>query len=102
MNPFLKHAEEIFATARGAGAEDCELAILIAADGSIRILEPAGWELESLRIHHGAHAAYRVQRLAGQVRLEARTSSQACVLEGIRPQPTLDGVLSDFPRYLTA
>jgi hypothetical protein len=102
VNPFLKHAEELFATAQRGGAEDCELAILIAGDGAIRILESRGWELEPLRLFHGAREAYRVSRTADQVRLEARASGESCLLETNRPGRCLGGALADFPRYLTA
>ena len=102
VNRLLRHAEEIFATAQGGCIEDCELAILVGHDGAIRMLEPQGWELEPLRLHHGAQAAYRVTRTAGQVRLEARSLGESCVLETNRSERPLGGMLADFPRYLTA
>ncbi len=102
MNPFLQHAEEIFATAQGGGSEDCELAILIGRDGGIRMLAPGGWNLEGLRLHHGAEEVHLVQRRGGRVRLEARSRGESCVLETSRGERTMGGALADFPRYLTA
>jgi uncharacterized FlaG/YvyC family protein len=79
VSPLLKHAEEIFATAR-EGMEDCQISILVGGDGAIHMLPAADWELEPLRMHYGAHAAYRVSRSQGQVRVEGRTSDQSCTL----------------------
>jgi hypothetical protein len=100
VSAFLKDAEEIFETARQGGAEDCELAILVGRDGGIHMLPASGWELETLRLHHGARAAYRVTRNGGGVRLEARSADEACLLQAKPPKPWRAS-LSDFPRYLT-
>ncbi len=81
MSPFLERAEEILATARRAAGPDCDVAILIARDGALRFVPAEGWELEPLRLEHGAEAAYRVQRLRGRVRVEARGPLRHCVLE---------------------
>ena len=80
MSAFLRHAEEIFATARTAGTEDCDLSILVNREGGIHMIAGADWQLESLRAHHGASAAYRVHRSRGSVRLEARSATQSCTL----------------------
>jgi hypothetical protein len=100
VSAFLKHAEEIFATARTAGAEDCDLSILVNREGGIHVIEAAGWQLESLRAHHGASEAYRVHRTHGSVRLEARSATQSCHLAADRPERRLLPSLQDFPRYL--
>lgn len=100
MSAFLKHAEEIFATARTAGGEDCELSILVNREGGIHVIAGGDWQLESLRAHHGASAAYRVQRTNGSVRLEARSATQSCLLAAERPERGLMPPLYDFPRYL--
>ncbi len=102
MNPFLKHAEEIFTTAAEAAGEDCAVAILVGHDGCIRMLQARDWGLEPLQVHHGAREAYLVQRSAGRVRLEARSGAESCVLETRQPEPTLGGALTDFPRYVTS
>ncbi|HYW48832.1 MAG TPA: hypothetical protein VE959_38570 [Bryobacteraceae bacterium] len=99
MSRFLKHAEEIFATAR-EGGEDCEFAILVGGDGGIHVLAGSGWELEPLRLHHGAAAAYRVTRTGGRVRLEARSAAESCRLE-TRAAAAVRAGLRDCPQYLT-
>ena len=100
MSAFWKHAEEIFEAARHGGAEECELSILLHRDGSIHMLTGSEWQLESLRQHHGAAAAYHVSRKAGGLRLEARSAGESCVFQTSQrahPQPVL---APDFPRYL--
>src|SRR5689334_17363135 len=96
VSPFLQNADEIFQTARDAGPEDCDMAILVKGDGGIHMLPACDWELESMRLHHGARAAYRVSRKDGGVRLEARSASQSCLIQSAKPER----LLSDFPRYL--
>ncbi len=100
MSAFLKQVEEIFAVARRARAEASgELAILVGTDGAIHVLEAPDWELERLRAHHGARAAYLVSRRAGRVRLEARTASEYCRLEGLTPAAVLRPAIDDYPHY---
>ena len=100
VSAFLKHAEEIFATARTGGAEDCDLSILVNHDGGIHVIAGGDWQLESLRAHHGASAAYRVHRTNGSLRVEARSAAQSCLLTTERPERGLLPPLHDFPRYL--
>lgn len=98
VSSFLQHATEIFATAREAAGEDGDLAILIGPEGGIQMLSDEGWDLEALRIHRGARAAYRVVRSAGRVRLEARSAGESCRMETERPSPgSLCGGVLDFP-----
>src|SRR5580658_7472100 len=73
----LRHAEEIFAAARTAGPEDCDMAILVDRDGGIHMIAGADWELEPMRLHYGASAAYRVNRSGGHVKLEARRANES-------------------------
>ena len=101
VSAFLRHAEEIFAVARQGGGEDCEMAILVAGDGGIHVVTGAGWGLEPLRLHHGARAAYRVTRAAGQVRLEARSAGECCLLESSERGMPLRAPIPDYPQYLT-
>jgi hypothetical protein len=101
VSPFLKHAEEIFLAAREGGADDCEMSILVSRDGGIHMLCGADWELEPLRIDHGARAAYRISRRAGGVRLEARSADESCLLQS-KPRARLTAAMApDFPQYLT-
>jgi len=97
----LQHAEEIFATARQAGQDDCEVAILIQRDGGILMVPVSGWELEPLRMHHGASAAYRVSRNGSRVRVEARSAGETCMLQSESPARAVRACMHDFPQYLT-
>ena len=105
MSSFLRKAEEIFATAREGGPEDCNLAILVSRDGGIHMVEGSDWGLESLRLRHGATAAYRVARNGGRVQVEVRSADESCVLRTDQPQrPRRQPVcttIPDFPGYLT-
>jgi hypothetical protein len=99
VSPLLKHAEEIFTTAQ-QGVEDCQLSILVGSDGAIHMLPAADWELEPLRLHYGARAAYRVSRSRGQVRVEGRTVDHSCTLRTPRnPPPHL--LLPEVAHYQT-
>jgi hypothetical protein len=101
VSAFLKHAEEIFATAREGAQDDCELAILVSSEGAIHMLPASDWELEPLRKHHGASAAYRISRTCGRVRLEARSGSETCTLQSEQPAYVLRSAIPDFPQYVT-
>jgi len=98
VNSFWTHAEEIFSTARQNREEDCGMAILVGHGGAIRVTSAEGWNLESLRLHHGAVAAYQVTRRDGRVRVSARSAEASCVLEDAANRPVLD-LLAECPRY---
>jgi hypothetical protein len=100
VSAFLKHAEEIFAAARTAGPEDCDMAILVNRDGGIHIIAGADWQLEPMRLHYGASAAYRVNRTGGHVRLEGRRANESCTLVVEQPVRAARNGLADFPQYL--
>jgi hypothetical protein len=100
VSAFLRHAEEIFAAARTAGPEDCDMAILVNRDGGIHMIAGADWELEPMRQHYGASAAYRVNRNGGQVKLEARRANESCTLVAEQPVRATRYGLADFPQYL--
>ena len=100
VSAFLKHAEEIFSAAQGGGLDDCEMSILVSREGSIHMLAGAGWELEPLRIHHGARAAYHVSRMGGGVRLDARSDEESCLFE-TRQSARVPPMPPDFPQYVT-
>lgn len=101
MSALLKDAEEIFATAQAAGANDCDYSIVVGHDGGIHLIADADWALESLRTHYGASAAFRVKRGGEGVRVEARNAAGSCLLTAARPERALLPSLADFPRYLT-
>ncbi len=97
MSAFFQQAEEIFATARtagAAGAEDGDLAVLVDEAGSIRVVAAGGWDAEALRLDRGARSVYRISRRGGRVRLEGRTSGERCLFESGRP-----AAAPDFPCY---
>jgi hypothetical protein len=101
VSPFLQHAEEIFSTALAGGPGDCEWALLVSPEGGIHMLAANGWQLEPLRIDHGAREAFRVTRSGGRVRVEARSAGGSCFLESGAAPAAFRPVLSNFPQYLT-
>ena len=101
VNAFLRNAEELFATAREGGAEDCDIAVLVGPDG-IHMVCGSDWGLEPLRRHHGAQAAYRVTRSGGSVALEGRSAGASCRLEAAKPARLLPGPRWPIPGYQTS
>jgi hypothetical protein len=99
VNAFLRNAEEIFAAARQDAGEDCQFSVLVGADGSIHMVFGSDWDIEPLRQHHGARAAYRVTRSAGSVALEGRSAGASCRLEAAHPARALLGPLAHIPCY---
>ena len=88
MSKFLADAEEILRVATVRAGGECmpdELAILIDGKGTIRMLDAAGWRIDSLQASYGVDTVYRVAVKSGQARLEGRSGFQSCVLE--IPQP---------------
>jgi len=88
VGAFWTDAANLFETARqadGYGSPDCDWAILIGANGGIRMLQATGWTLPALLAQHGAEAAYRVTRESGHVRLEGLNRSETCVLGSESP-----------------
>ena len=88
---FWRHAEEIFATARQNAGKTAVWRSWSAPGGAIHIASAEGWNLEALRLHHGAAAAYQVTRRDGQVRVEARSSERKMHVRG-------SGIRWRFPR----
>jgi hypothetical protein len=79
------------------------MALLVNADGAIHVMPAEEWNLEPLRVHHGARAAYRVSRGRSGVRLEARSAAgQSCVLEAPGQCGQRLGILPDNPQYQIA
>ncbi len=99
MSAFLRNAEELFAAARQDAGEDSQFSVLVGADGSIHMVFGSDWNLEPLRQHHAARAAYRVTRSSGWVTLEGRCLGASCRLEASRPARDLRGLLSNAPQY---
>ena len=59
-------------------------------------LSADGWNLEALRLHHGAAAAYQVTRRDGRVRVDARSAEGTCVIERRRNDAS---AFPGVPRY---
>lgn len=85
---FLDNARSILATAENVffstGTLE-ETTILIAPEGTIRLVSESDWSLESLRVHHGALMAYRVSQRDGRVHVEGRAGSRTCLFEAEKP-----------------
>ena len=76
------------------------MVILVNRDGGIHMIADADWELEPMRLHYGAGAAYRVNRKGGHVRLDARRANESCTLVAENPLRATRNGLADFPQYL--
>jgi len=101
VSPFLRNAHEIFATARQADADDCRMAILVQEDGAIHICPASDWDLECLRLQHGAAMAYAVSRHGAKVRVDARSPGESCTLETAGPVRLPGLPMGDYPQYRT-
>ena len=85
---FLEDAGGIFETAMAAAAADAsftEVAILLDSNRAIRVVDAAGWQLDSLRADYGATTVYRVARGASGVFLEGRSGQRSCRLRTEQP-----------------
>lgn len=78
MSPLLLHAEEILETALSGSAE---VAIIVGRQGTLRMIEPAGWSLPAMRTEFGAAAVYKVERRGNTVRVEGWDGEKSCRLE---------------------
>ena len=102
VSRFLENAASIFEaaeTASAAGHDLSDMAILIGAEGGIRMIADSDWPLDSLELHHGAQMAFRVSRRETSVRLEGRSGAKSCVLESARPEQIARVLLGALPRY---
>mgnify|MGYP005849314121 CR=1 FL=1 len=74
MDTFLANAANILEAAEDAAAAHSaaeDWTILLDADGGMRLVAASDWPLDSLAREHNAQSAYRVQRRASRVTLEA-------------------------------
>jgi hypothetical protein len=92
---FLQYAEEILTVAAAAVDRSDDLMILVDQQGSIRMLDPAGWSLPALQAHYGAASLYKVQRRGQTVRVEGWENEQRCLLQRDLRKPNL----SDLPGF---
>jgi hypothetical protein len=82
VEAFLRDAEAILETAvNSASAEATEFAVLIGVNGSMRMVDAAGWNLHALAVEFGAHRTYRVERRFSSIRLEGVSGGRTVVLE---------------------
>lgn len=89
MSRFLDNAERILDAAESAvqaGHAPTDMAILITAEGGIRMVADSDWPLDSLQLHYGAKMAYRVSQSGSAVRVEGRADSRTCLFETATPQ----------------
>lgn len=94
---FLEDAERIFESAVAAAAVDStttEVAILLDSRRAIRIVDAAGWQLDSLQADYGATTVYRVARGASGVSLEGRSGQRSCRLRAESPAAAARGLLN--------
>jgi len=100
VEAFWTDARSLFETACRAsdsGLPDCDLAILVSEQAGIRVMEADGWELASLRAHHGAQAVYRITRQGGSVKLQGRRGAMACLLHTEPPADIARQLLNAVP-----
>lgn len=109
MRAFWADAQSIYETARQAaqaGSPDCDLAILIGAQGDVHMLDATGWAVPTLMAEYSARAVYRVTREGGNVRLEGRSGSRTCLLASESHAETarqlLAGPMISMPAYCHA
>jgi hypothetical protein len=81
----VSRAEPILISSEAADFPESDWDVLVAEDGSIRMIAGSDWSLDSLQVHHGARMAYRVRRLGMNVRLEGRAGTRTCLFEAATP-----------------
>lgn len=102
MSRFIADAVEILAAAENtlqAGWTPSDLTILISAEGGIHMVADSDWPLESLRLHHGSNAAYRVSPRQDRVRVEGRAGAHTCLFETDKPERAARFLLNSVPAY---
>jgi hypothetical protein len=96
VNRLLQDAANIFeAAAFGAqsGQPPSDTAILVGADGSIRIVCGSDWPTDGLRRLHGTSAAFRVTAVDGAVRVTGEDGHGRCFLEAHSPARVIGQLL---------
>ncbi len=97
VSRLLQDTEGLFSAAQRVAAENAEPAefsVLVGPCG-VRVIDRSAvsggdWPLESLRLHHGCEAAYRVTRSGGSVRVEGCNAGQTCTLSATQPRQLLN------------
>lgn len=105
QDSFLENAASIYAAAEAAAARGqgvTEMTILVRRDGSVHMVAESDWPLESLRLHHGADAAYRVAQHQQRVSVDCRTGFRACRITSGEPAGAARRLLGQAALYRLA
>jgi hypothetical protein len=96
VDRLLADARGILEAARAAEGGETDLTILVDTEGAIRIVQTDGTPLRSLQLNSGAHAAFRVSRRSGAVRVEGRCGAASCLLKQERADKTMQHLSIPF------
>jgi hypothetical protein len=90
MSRFWNDAVRVLETASQAPHDgfSSDLALIIGADGGLRMVGAVGWSIEGLRSVYGG-AVYRVTRSGHEVCVEGRAPGMSCLLRGPLTTPPL-------------
>lgn len=103
MNRLWQDAAAMLETATAAGQSDpSELAILVDARNTIRIVDGGGWQFDALRREYQASTAYFVQRNAAGVKVTAKQGQDCCSFEKKTTGDPLAILSGAVPRHLLA
>jgi hypothetical protein len=79
---------------------DADVAILVDRQGGLRMVDPTGWSLPSLRVEFGAGSVYKVERYAGVLRVEGWDGNQRCLIQRPLARPAMPAFRPGPPRLL--
>lgn len=102
MSRFVENAVKLMKAAESAaeaGHSPTDMAILISAQGNIRMVANSDWPLESLQRYHGSRTAYRVSKQNDKVRVDGREAGRTCTFESEDPNTAARLILGGFPTY---
>lgn len=71
------------------------MTVLVDSSGGLRLIANSDWPLDSLALHHGARAAYRVGRDAGSIRVQALEGGRTCIVQSADPAKVARRLLGD-------
>ncbi len=101
MSEIWSQAASLLETASAVpGADRSDIAILVDDRNGIRIVDAAGWNLESLQREYRAASTYRVQRNAGTVVVEGQSGLDHCTLSKYVGANALTPFMSSIPHHL--
>ena len=88
---FTARASQILAAAESAASQGhacSDMTIVIAQDGSLKMIADSDWPVDSWVGHLGARSAYRVCQRQGRLRVEGREGTRTCLLQSANPAET--------------